>query len=80
VRRIPRGFPSEAPRGSASIDVVPPRPAAAIDADEEALESKMIEHDLAGRTTLARGYERALEKLRAAKAAGNVVSMRARRT
>jgi hypothetical protein len=44
-----------------------------VDADEATLEAKMIAADLAGRTTLARAYERQLEKLRAGKAVATVV-------
>jgi hypothetical protein len=46
-----------------------------IDADEEALEVKMIAADLAGNTTLAKACARRLERLRAGKTAGNVRSI-----
>ncbi len=51
----------------------------AIPADEATLEAKMIAADLGGRETLARAYERQLERLRAMKAAGNVASLDERR-
>jgi hypothetical protein len=44
-----------------------------LDADEATLEAKMIAADLAGRTTLARAYERQLETLRARKGVATVV-------
>lgn len=48
--------------------------------DEERLESRMLDADLAGNRTLALAYARRLERLRALKAGGNVVAFPARRT
>jgi hypothetical protein len=51
----------------------------AIDADEEVLEAKMLAADLEGNRTLVGAYQRRLERLRAGKAAGNVVDLAAER-
>jgi hypothetical protein len=51
----------------------------ALDADEADLEARLVAAELAGRTTLALALERRLERLRAQKAAGNVVVLHGRR-
>jgi hypothetical protein len=51
----------------------------AVAPDEALLEAKMLDADLAGNATLRDAYARRLERLRAGKAAGNVVAIATRR-
>jgi hypothetical protein len=51
----------------------------AIDADEQALEDRMIALDLAGDATMAKAYARRLDRLRQAKAGGSVTDLAAER-
>jgi hypothetical protein len=71
---------SGSPRNVASPGEMPPRSAAAFDrTDEEILEAKMLDADIAGNVTLSAAYQRRLEQLRAGRPAGNVVALRSRR-
>jgi hypothetical protein len=50
-----------------------------LDPDEAELERRMVDAELAGRPTVADALARRLDAVRAAKSAGNVVTLDARR-